>query len=209
MPSGLKQILPGMRISGDALRVSALVAAGVASGYLWRAAFEPDRAAQVVAVPTPITSVEPFVRPALTPAPAHASKPAARRVRSVARRPRGSTARRTTRISRPAPVAQTPGVGGRPGPSRPSPPKPPAPAPTPRPVAPVGSPPSAAPAVTSPPAPTVVAVPGNPRPRSPATPPSGDGKDKQKDKDKGEGDRPGWGHGDDNHSHEGPGKKSP
>jgi hypothetical protein len=208
MPSGLKQILPGMRISGDALRVSALVAAGVASGYLWRAAFEPNRVAQVVAPPTPITSVEPLVRPAPTPAPARASKPAAR-ARSVARRQGGSIARRTTRSSRVAPVAQTPRGGGRPEPSRPSLPKPQAPAPTPRPVAPVAPPPSAAPAITTTPPPTVAAVPRNPQSRSPATAPSSHGDDKDKDKDKSEGDRPGWGNGDDNHSHQGPGKKSP
>ena len=40
MPSGLNQILPRMRVTSDALRISALVVAGVTTGYFWRAAFE-------------------------------------------------------------------------------------------------------------------------------------------------------------------------
>src|SRR4051812_15608988 len=40
MLSGRRPILMGVRISFDALRLCLLVAAGVTSGYLWRAAFE-------------------------------------------------------------------------------------------------------------------------------------------------------------------------
>src|SRR3954465_8413596 len=40
MLPGRGPILMRMRISFDALRLCALVAAGVTSGYLWRAAFE-------------------------------------------------------------------------------------------------------------------------------------------------------------------------
>src|SRR3954451_4177436 len=40
MLSGRGPILMRMRISFDALRLCLLVAAGVTSGYLWRAAFE-------------------------------------------------------------------------------------------------------------------------------------------------------------------------
>src|SRR4051795_7817122 len=40
MLSSRRAILMGVRISFDALRLCLLVAAGVTSGYLWRAAFE-------------------------------------------------------------------------------------------------------------------------------------------------------------------------
>src|SRR3954449_7872804 len=46
MLSGRRAILMGVRISFDALRLCLLVAAGVTSGYLWRAAFESSAPAE-------------------------------------------------------------------------------------------------------------------------------------------------------------------
>ena len=55
-----------MRVSADALRISVLVGAGLVSGYLWRAAFEPGRLAArpaqvvVVTTTTPAPTTVPF-----------------------------------------------------------------------------------------------------------------------------------------------------
>src|SRR5436189_3729522 len=46
MLSGRRPILMRVRISFDALRLCLLVAAGVTSGYLWRAAFESSSPAE-------------------------------------------------------------------------------------------------------------------------------------------------------------------
>ena len=61
MPSGLNQILPRMRVSSDALRISALVAVGVTTGYFWRAAFEASPSSHPVSAPVNI--VEPTPKP--------------------------------------------------------------------------------------------------------------------------------------------------
>ena len=61
MPSGLNQILPRMRVTSDALRISALVVAGVTTGYFWRAAFEASPSAHPVSAPVNI--VEPTPKP--------------------------------------------------------------------------------------------------------------------------------------------------
>ena len=61
MPSGLNQILPRMRVTSDALRISALVAVGVTTGYFWRAAFEVSPSTHPVSAPVNI--VEPTPKP--------------------------------------------------------------------------------------------------------------------------------------------------
>ena len=61
MPSGLNQILPRMRVTSDALRISALVVAGVTTGYFWRAAFEGSPSTHPVSAPVNI--VEPTPKP--------------------------------------------------------------------------------------------------------------------------------------------------
>src|SRR4029453_3781220 len=53
MLSGIGPILMRVRISFDALRLCALVAAGVTSGYLWRAAFESSSPKEVRAAAPP------------------------------------------------------------------------------------------------------------------------------------------------------------
>ena len=79
-----------MRVSADALRISVLVGAGLVSGYLWRAAFEPGRLAArpaqvvVVTTTTPAPTTVPF-----NPAP-------------TAQRPKSHKA--TVTRSRPAPT---------------------------------------------------------------------------------------------------------
>ena len=79
-----------MRVSADALRISVLVGAGLVSGYLWRAAFEPGRLAArpaqvvVVTTTTPAPTTVPF-----NPAP-------------TAQRPKSH--KRTVTRSRPAPT---------------------------------------------------------------------------------------------------------
>lgn len=203
MPSGLNRILPRVRISADALRVSALVAAGVTSGYLWRAVFEQEQSASVRLVPSQIISVEPFVRrsaPATTP---RASKRVRRHEVKAASRPRlsalvhragrGITAPRGNPSASPGPAP-----GGRPQPQPPPSPE----------SSPPASPPSAGPAVAPPapvpsaPAPTVTAVAPTsstgPPPAAQGTPTATTGADEVS--------RPGWGHGDKNHSHTGPPK---
>src|SRR6266511_2713931 len=87
MPSGLHRILPRVRVSGDALRISLLVAAGVTSGYLWRAALEPGPTAG-----RPVAPHGNLAGEALPPAPrvritvrAAPAKPRAVRQRHVAR----------------------------------------------------------------------------------------------------------------------------
>jgi hypothetical protein len=182
-----------MRISRDALRVSALVAAGIWSGYLWRAAFEPDRAARSVAAPTQIISVEPFVRPAPSASSAGTSKPASRRTRGTTARPSGGRQRGTAHSPVREPVAQSPRTGSAPKPPAPS-PKPPAPTPAPTPPpTPTTQPPSTAPATSTPAPPTVAAAPPNPPAQQPPRTSSN-----------GDSSKEGWGHGDKNHEHTGP-----
>ena len=173
-----------VRISTDALRLSALVAAGVASGYLWRAAFEPAQPEVRALAPSVNLVGKPNERQTTVriPAPhatAHRRSPARRHVvhphvvRSTAR----SAAPVTTR---PAP--------GRSGPPRKPSPKPP---PEPTPAPPVSTPTvTAAPAQPPPPATSVPVASGTPTP-----PPAETESDRE---------RPGWGHGDKHHDHGGP-----
>jgi outer membrane biosynthesis protein TonB len=186
-----------VRISFDALRLCLLVAAGVTSGYLWRAAFEASSPAEQRAAGAPRI---------ITPAPApptvrivshHLTAPARRvggprvvRRTVVVAAPREST----SLVSRPVRNTPTPVET----PAAPPPPKP-APAPAPQPT-PTTSPPQPQP--QSPP--PVVAAPvqqvaAQPTPTTPTTPPSQSQAD--------DGSRPGWGNGDKNHDHSGPGGK--
>jgi hypothetical protein len=203
MPSGLNRILPRVRISADALRVSALVAAGVTSGYLWRAVFEQERAANVRVVPSQIISVEPFVRESAPAATPHASKRVRRPGAKATSRPRRATLVHRAARRSPAPRSN-PAGSPRPAPGRPQPQQP---------AGPelrllVSPPPSAGPAVAPPapaaPAPAVTTVsptsPASSPPAAKGEPTSTNGADERS--------RPGWGHGDKNHTHTGP-KKNP
>jgi len=197
MLSSTGPIIMRVRISFDALRLCALVAAGAISGYLWRAAFE---------------SSTPEVRVAATPRVVHPA-PAPQVVRIPASRvaTHKSVARRVARPHRVAsagvlvashPVAAAP-VRPTPAPesstSRPPAPQPkpaPAPAPVP-PAAPVTSPPAQA--QTSPS--VQAAGPPPTQPPSPSNQPNLGNSTSDT--------RPGWGKGDKNHDHSGPGTSNP
>jgi hypothetical protein len=213
MPSGVQRILPRMRISADALRVSTLVAAGVASGYLWRAAFETGS----------LSGGEP-VAPTLV-APAQAAELPPAQIPSPAARHHGASGTKALVSSRlalgPTETGRGAGVPGprpRPGTSSPKPgPNPPGPTPAPTPSpsptpapAPPSTPstptgPNTTPTTTTPtpasPPPTTPppTTPTPPPPSNPGTqPPPTTGEDQT---------RPGWGYGDKNHDHTGPPKK--
>ena len=195
-----------MRISADALRVSALVAAGVASGYLWKAALDPVATGRVAA---PVfESVEPFVHPPVTIARPPAATQTVNRHRAPSKGQPAAVVRHVPRVTRvgsvsrpvtkPKPTKPTPAPGGQPKPQTPPP---------------TVTPPSVAPAVTSGPAGQQAAA-VTPTPAS--TPPSA-GNDTGRGRDKKDGgsagsppasdadrNRPGWGHGDENHDHSGP-----
>ena len=199
-----------MRISADAVRVSALVAAGVASGYLWRAALAPV-ATRPVAAPVTFSSVEPFVHREVIVVPQRVTKPTLRSHHAAKPRLAGAkvtrpAARVTRAESSSRPVARpthTPSPGKQP------PPKTPAPSP----------PPVTSPVATSAPAGQQAAVvrPSTASP-SPSPPANHSGKsngDKHNGNDKSDAaasppqtdadrNRPGWGHGDENHDHDGP-----
>jgi hypothetical protein len=176
-----------VRISFDALRLCLLVAAGVTSGYLWRAAFESSSPAdQRIATPRVVEQA---------PAPP---------VVKIARRPvkRSVVVHHISKrlVVRPhrvlvlaaVHVASAPSTPAKPvvTPPKSTPPPKPSPAPAPSPT-PVASPPPSTPVGT--PVQQVVTPP--PPPSPPTT--SGDDNDS----------KPGWGKGDKNHEHDGPGGK--
>jgi hypothetical protein len=194
-----------VRISFDALRLCLLVAAGVTSGYLWRAAFESSSPAEQrvaatprVAEPTPVPPVVRIQpRPLTVPHKAAVSRHVAPRV-VVNRAPGVSTAlaSRPVRISQPptaTPVAQPP----KPTPT-PTPTPTPKPTPAPTPPQPTTTTPPQPPTSTTPVSAPVEQVGSSPPPTTTTTPsetaPSDDSK-------------PGWGNGDKNHDHTGPGGK--
>jgi len=219
MPSGLNQILPRMRVTSDALRISALVVAGVTTGYFWRAAFEASPSAHPVSAPVNI--VEPTPKPPVrstfkpkpvVPTPHLAPSPAIL----------VSSRSRPLIVETPSPsVRPTPGQKPTPRPPVPTSP-PPAPSPQPgTPTPPVTTPTPTTPAPTTPASPakgTVAAATPPPvvtqPPTQPPPPTSGDDDDdndhghgKGNDGEghgKGDDGRPGWGHGDGNHDHSGP-----
>jgi hypothetical protein len=222
MPSGLNQILPRMRVTSDALRISALVAVGVTTGYFWRAAFEVSPSTHPVSAPVNI--VEPTPKPpvlsTVKPKPVVPIPHIAPRFAVVISSPSGPL------------IFQTPSPSVRP--ASPDKPAPRPPVPTSPPPAPSPQPGTPTPPVTTPtpttqapttPAPTTPASPakgpvagGSPPPpvvtQPPAQPPpptkgddDGDGDDGHQGKG-GNGhdgqNKPGWGHGDENHDHSGP-----
>jgi len=191
-----------VRISFDALRLCLLVAAGVTSGYLWRAAFESSTPAEQRIAQSPRliekAPAPPVVRIAphhltTTKHPAVAPKVAQPVVRTIGPGPTAlisSHVRSAPRPPRAAPESQPPASGPASKPPQPS----PSPAPTPSP-APSSSPPPTTTAATPPPVSEPVQQAVTPPPTSTPTPPQTSGDES----------RPGWGKGDDNHDHSGPG----
>jgi hypothetical protein len=195
-----------VRISFDALRLCLLVAAGVTSGYLWRAAFESSSPAEERIAATPRV-----IHP--TPAAPTVRIPPRQVVRPVRHRP----ARARTVVVTRTPASVISRSGSSPA-SKPKPtPEEPKPTPTPTsppPPQPQSTPPTSASVagstaqVTTPPPSTSNPPPGSQPPPS-SQPPSSQPPPSQGDGD--DGSRPGWGHGDKNHDHDGPGggKKNP
>jgi hypothetical protein len=213
MPSGLNQILPRMRVTSDALRISALVVAGVTTGYFWRAAFEASPSGHPVSAPVNIVepTPKPPVRSTVKPKPVVPTRHLAPRPAFVISSPSGTL------------IVQTPSPSVRPAPPdkptpRPPVPTSPPPAPSPQPgtpTPPVTTPTTPAPttpaspakgpvAVVTPPPPVVTQPPVQPPP-----PTTGNDGDDHDNGDHGNGGndgqtKPGWGHGDQNHDHSGP-----
>src|ERR1700730_16189754 len=150
MPSGLKRIMPRVRVSTDALRIPLLVAMGVTAGYFWRAAFEAGPLSHPVAPGAVMGGALPAKPPVRIVVPLTPRRSSVRPRHIVRRSP-------VTVIARPQLAAAgsgTPSV-------RPSPPTKPTPRPTPP-----SSPPPPTPSPPSPPAG------GSPSPSTPSTPSS-------------------------------------
>ncbi len=182
-----------MRISMDALRLCALVVAGVTSGYLWRASFESTAPSEQIAATPPIQEA---------PAPTVVRVPRGQPVvpRRTVRRPVVVRIRQVPQahaVVISSPVSRPTASGSSPRPPKPSPPKPTPPSPTPTPPTPTPTP-----TPTPPPPPQTTVSPAATAPQGATAPP-------QTSTTPGEGDRPGWGNGDKNHDHTGPGKKGP
>jgi hypothetical protein len=187
-----------VRISFDALRLCLLVAAGVTSGYLWRAAFESSSPAEERVAANPRIVEKAPAPPVVRIAPHHLTRhpPAVspRVVQHLVVRPTRTAA--TGLIA--SHVATPPSSAPQPEPSQPPPPpaKPtpaPAPAPAPPPTTTTSPPPQTPP-------PPVVAAPVQQAAAPPAAPTTTTTPEAS-----GDGSRPGWGKGDDNHDHTGPG----
>jgi hypothetical protein len=199
-----------VRISFDALRLCLLVAAGVTSGYLWRAAFEASSPAEQRVAATP-RIVHPAPAPPTVRIVPHRRSP---RLTRVARRrvvahtlvhgtPASSKPLASQPVAAPAP-ATTPVSTPTPSKPEPKPAPQPAPKPTPKPTP---SPPP--PTTTTPPpsttTPQSVAAPPVQQPST--SPPATTPPPVQQPAD--DGSRPGWGNGDKNHDHTGPGGGKP
>jgi len=181
-----------VRISFDALRLCLLVAAGVTSGYLWRAAFESSSPAEQHVAATPRVAEPTPAPPVVRIQPRHLTVPHKGSVSRhvvpgvvVQRAPRLST----SLASGPVGTTPPPAAGPETQPQKPT------PAPAPQPTTTTAPPPTQAPA-------TPVAAPveqvASPPPTTttqPSETPSSDGS------------KPGWGNGDKNHDHSGPGGK--
>jgi len=181
-----------VRISFDALRLCLLVAAGVTSGYLWRAAFESSSPAEQRVAATPRVAEPTPAPPVVRIQPRHLTVPHKGSVSRhvvpgvvVQRAPRLST----SLASGPVGTTPPPAAGPETQPQKPT------PAPAPQPTTTTAPPPTQAPA-------TPVAAPveqvASPPPTTttqPSETPSSDGS------------KPGWGNGDKNHDHSGPGGK--
>lgn len=192
-----------VRISFDALRLCLLVAAGVTSGYLWRAAFESSSPLEAqVAAPPAIVKKTPAPR-VVRIVPHHLTAPKAT---VVARRAVGQPVVRVeqhssgTLITSHVPSSQ-------PSPTPPASTPPPS-TPTPTPPKPSPAPPATAPPPTQTTTPTTVASPPVAAAPSPASSPPSQQPSSQPNLGESQDDnRPGWGKGDDNHDHTGPGGK--
>src|SRR3954470_14030965 len=197
MLSSRRAILMGVRISFDALRLCLLVAAGVTSGYLWRAAFESSAPAEqhlaggpgiVAKAPAPrVVRIAPHHSTASRRPVAkhHVARPVVIRVTHSA-----ASVVTSTHVASSPPPAATP--TSRPPKTTPKPTPKPSPTPTPPPPTTTTTPP---PAATS----TPVAAPVQQVVAPPPPPPV-----KAPDEDE---TRPGNGNGDKNHEHTGPGGK--
>lgn len=176
-------------ISFDALRLCALVTAGVTSGYLWRAAFESSSPEERLAATPRIIEQAP-APPVVRIPPSRVTSPHRPAVvhHVVVRRPAARPLGRVpgTLISRPVSTPKPEPVATPPKPA-PTPPQP-APAPT---TTTAPSQPTTAPATPT----QAAAAPPPPAPTPPTTPSTS-----------GDDSRPGWGKGDKNHDHTGPGK---
>jgi hypothetical protein len=186
-----------VRISFDALRLCLLVAAGVTSGYLWRAAFESSSPAEQRVVAAPRSATPTPAPPIVRIQPRHLTVPHKSAVtRHVAPRAVVHRAARlsTSLASRPVRTSPPPVTAPDTQPAKPT------PKPTPTPVPPPTT--TTTPPTTQPPA-TPVAAPvqqvASPAPPTTTTPPS--------ETPSSDGSKPGWGKGDKNHDHSGPGGK--
>ena len=190
-----------VRISFDALRLCLLVAAGVTSGYLWRAAFESSSPEDVRVAAKP-RIIEPAPAPPVVRIPprhlVRPSRPTAAHL--VVRRTVAEPARRGSTGLTSTPVTSTPTPSPKPT-QTPTPSPTPTPTPTPT-LPPASQAPRTAPSIqTTTPAvssPTPAAA-----PQPPAAPPPTTSTTSEDES------RPGWGKGDENHDHSGPGKKNP
>jgi hypothetical protein len=188
-----------VRISFDALRLCLLVAAGVTSGYLWRAAFESSAPAeQRIAQPSrliekapapPVVRIAPHHltttrHPAVTP---RIAQPV---VRTIGTGPTALISSHLPSAPRPrgAPESQPPASGPAPKPPQPS------TSPTPTTTSPAPTTTTTTTAPVSAPVQETVAAPPATTPTTTTPAPT------QTDES-----RPGWGNGDDNHDHTGPG----
>src|SRR5262245_22353547 len=186
-------ILMRVRISFDALRLCLLVAAGVTSGYLWRAAFESTSPAEQRVAAAPRVVHPAPAPPTVRIVPHHLTAPAKRAVVHVA-------VVRSAPQSATSLASQTVGSPSSPEAPASSPPSKPTPKPTPAPTPSPSPPPTTT--TTSPPASTPttpVAAPAQQSAPPPTTTPT------PTTETPGDDTRPGWGHGDQNHDHTGPG----
>ncbi len=179
-----------VRISFDALRLCLLVAAGVTSGYLWRAAFEsssPDE--RLAGTPR-------IVEKAPAPGPVRIQP-------GQLTRPGLQAAHRAVERTGAGPVRQAPaGLISAPGAAAPQPTPKPTPIPTSTTPAPTPAP-SPPPTTTTPPPPrTTTPAVSAPTQAAAAAPPATTTVAEDES-------RPGWGKGDENHDHSGPGSNKP
>lgn len=177
-----------VRISFDALRLCALVTAGVTSGYLWRAAFESSSPEERLAAKPRLIAPAP-APPVVRIPPNRATRERPVVARQVVGSPvssRSSGRATGALISRPVASPSPEPVATPPTPAPPAPQPAPAPTPTTPPAQPT-------------PTPTAATTQAAAAPAAPPTPPT-------TSSTAGEGSRPGWGNGDKNHDHTGPGK---
>jgi len=187
-----------VRISFDALRLCLLVAAGVTSGYLWRAAFESSSPEDVRLAAKP-RIIEPApASPVVRIPPRHLVRPSRPSVaHPVVRRTVAQPARQSSTGVISTPVRSTPKPTPTPGPTQT-----PTPTPTPTPTAPPTSQPPRTPPSTQTPTPAVSSPTQATAAPPPAAPPPTTSTTSEDDS------RPGWGNGDKNHDHSGPGDNS-